>query len=120
VSGLCVAAALNFLFVPVLFRRPANAEWQRVLGGLSYPVFLCHWLIGTLIAIYIPALPPFSPTHCGFTALASVLFCLPIYYGVDRPTQKIRQVVKASGPFAKRVVVEESPAAALRSAADVG
>jgi peptidoglycan/LPS O-acetylase OafA/YrhL len=42
VSGLYIAAALNFFLVPVLFRRPAIAEWQKVLGGLSYPVFLSH------------------------------------------------------------------------------
>jgi peptidoglycan/LPS O-acetylase OafA/YrhL len=106
VSGLYVAAALNVLLVPMLFRRVAKSEWQIVLGGLSYPLFLSHWFIGTLILVYLPAVSRGSFAHFTIATLASVLFCLLLYYSVDQPVQKLRTVIKRYGALPQ-------PAAAL-------
>jgi peptidoglycan/LPS O-acetylase OafA/YrhL len=94
VSGLYVAAALNVALVPMLFTRPSASHWQKVLGGLSYPIFLCHWLIGTLIAVYSPAFHGQNFIFFASATVGSVLFGLLLYYCIDRPLQAIRAAVK--------------------------
>jgi peptidoglycan/LPS O-acetylase OafA/YrhL len=97
VSGLYVVALLNVLLVPMLFTQTTKHRWQKILGGLSYPIFLCHWLIGTLIVIYVPAIE--GPGFVLFAAatVGSVLFSLPLYYGIDRPVQMLRTSMKKQG-----------------------
>ncbi len=97
VSGLYVVAVLNVLLVPMLFTQTTKHHWQKLLGGLSYPIFLCHWLVGTLIVAYVPAIGGKGPMLFAATTVASVLFSLLLYYGVDRPIQTLRASVKRRG-----------------------
>ena len=97
ISGLYIAAVLNVALVPMLFTQTTKYYWQKVLGGMAYPIFLCHWLIATLIAIYLPAIV--GKGFMLFTAatVGSVLFSLLLYYGIDRPVQALRAGVKKRG-----------------------
>jgi peptidoglycan/LPS O-acetylase OafA/YrhL len=97
VSGLFVAAALNVLLVPMLFTQTTKHSWQKILGGLSYPIFLCHYLVGTLIAIYMPSVGGKGFMLFALATLGSVLFGLLLYYGLDRPIQAFRTSVKRHG-----------------------
>jgi peptidoglycan/LPS O-acetylase OafA/YrhL len=94
VSGLYVAAVLNVAMVPMLFTQTTKHYWQKVLGGVSYPIFLCHWLVGMLIAIYMPAIGGKGFMLFFAAAVGSVLFSLLLYYGIDRPIQALRTSVK--------------------------
>lgn len=94
VSGLYVGIVLNAALVPALFGRPAMHWWQKTLGGIAYPFFLSHWAIGTLIIIYIPAITVGSVVHCATATLATMLFSLLMYYGVDRQVQRVRTHIK--------------------------
>ena len=94
VSGLYLAAVLNALLVPMLFTQPSKHSWQKILGGLSYPIFLCHWLVATLIAVYVPAIGGKGFMLFAAATVGSVLFSLLLYYGVDRPIQVLRTSVK--------------------------
>ena len=94
VSGLYVVAVLNVLLIPMLFNQPTKHYWQKLLGGLSYPIFLSHWLIGTLIVVYAPAIGGKGPALFAATAVGSLLFSLLLYYGVDRPLQALRTSIK--------------------------
>jgi peptidoglycan/LPS O-acetylase OafA/YrhL len=96
VDGLYIAALLNFFLVPMLFRRhEATSAWQKILGGLSYPIFLSHWAIGTLIVVLMPNIVPRSFSHYIITTGASILFCLGLYYGIDQPIQRLRTSIKS-------------------------
>jgi peptidoglycan/LPS O-acetylase OafA/YrhL len=97
VSGLYIAAALNVALVPMLFTQPTKYHWQKVLGGLSYPIFLCHWFVATLIAIYVPAIGGKSFMLFAAATAGSLLFSLLLYYGIDRPVQAVRASVKKQG-----------------------
>ena len=97
VGGLYLAAVLNALLVPMLFTQTAKHHWQKILGGLSYPIFLCHWLVATLIAIYVPAIGGKGFMLFATATVGSVLFSLLLYYGVDRPIQALRTSVKRQG-----------------------
>jgi peptidoglycan/LPS O-acetylase OafA/YrhL len=94
VSGLYVAAVLNVAMVPMLFTQTTKHSWQKILGGLSYPIFLCHWLVATLIAIYVPAIGGKGFMLFAAATVGSVLFSLLLFYGVDRPIQALRTAVK--------------------------
>jgi peptidoglycan/LPS O-acetylase OafA/YrhL len=94
VSSLYLVAALNVLLVPMLFTQTTKHSWQKILGGLSYPIFLCHWLVATLILIYVPAIGGKGFMLFAAAAVGSVLFGLLLYYGVDRPIQALRTSVK--------------------------
>src|SRR6202035_3475450 len=80
VGGLYLAAVLNALLVPMLFTQTAKHHWQKILGGLSYPIFLCHWLVATLIAIYVPAIGGKGFMLFATATVGSVLFSLLLYY----------------------------------------
>jgi peptidoglycan/LPS O-acetylase OafA/YrhL len=97
VSGLYVVAVLNVLLVPMLFTQTAKYSWQKILGGLSYPIFLCHWFVGTLIVIYVPAIGGKGYMLFAAGTVGSVLFSLLLYYGIDRPIQALRASVKRQG-----------------------
>jgi peptidoglycan/LPS O-acetylase OafA/YrhL len=97
VSGLYVVAVLNALLVPMLFTRATKHQWQKILGGLSYPIFVCHWLVGTLIMIYVPAIGGRGIMLFAAGAVGSMLFSLLLYYRVDRPIQALRTSVKRQG-----------------------
>jgi peptidoglycan/LPS O-acetylase OafA/YrhL len=97
VSSLYVVAVLNMLLVPMLFTQSAKYSWQKILGGLSYPIFLCHWLVGTLIVIYVPVIGGSGYMLVAAGAVGSVLFSLLLYYGVDRPIQALRTSIKRQG-----------------------
>jgi peptidoglycan/LPS O-acetylase OafA/YrhL len=107
VSGLYVAAVLNVAMVPMLFTQTTKYYWQKVLGGVSYPIFLCHWLVGSLIAIYVPAIGGKGFMLFFAAAVGSVLFSLLLYYGIDWPVQALRTSVKRQGlvPARRRLEV---------------
>jgi peptidoglycan/LPS O-acetylase OafA/YrhL len=94
VSGLYIVIVLNAALVPMLFGRAGTNWWQKMLGGIAYPVFLSHWAIGSVIVVYIPAMTGGGVVHCVATTLATILFSLLMYYGVDRQVQRIRARIK--------------------------
>ena len=97
VTGLYIVMLLNLALVPILFQRPANYRWQKALGGMAYPFFLSHWLIGTLIAIYFPVMPVGGVAHLTVTTIITMLISLLMYYGVDRQVQRVRTLIKNGG-----------------------
>jgi peptidoglycan/LPS O-acetylase OafA/YrhL len=94
VSGLYVVMLLNVLLVPMLFTQTTKHYWQKILGGLSYPIFVCHWLVATLFVIYVPAIGGRGFMLFAATTVGSVLFSLLLYYGIDRPVQALRNAIK--------------------------
>lgn len=94
VSGIYVAAFLNMLLVPALFSRKGETGYQKIIGGLSYPVFLSHWTIGTLVLIYLPVVKG-SAAHVVISTLAAIAFSLLLWVTIDVPMQKLRSAIKA-------------------------
>jgi peptidoglycan/LPS O-acetylase OafA/YrhL len=97
ISGLYIAAVLNVALVPMLFTQTTKYYWQKVLGGMAYPIFLCHWFVATLIAIYVPAIGGKGFMLFAAATVGSMLFSLLLYYGIDRPVQMLRASVKKQG-----------------------
>jgi peptidoglycan/LPS O-acetylase OafA/YrhL len=97
VSAFYIVAVLNMALVPMLFSRAGTSWWQKTLGGMAYPIFLSHWVIGTLILLYFPAMTAGSLAHCAVTTIVTILFSLLMYYGVDRQVQRVRTLIKKGG-----------------------
>ncbi len=96
VSGLYVAVAINVVLVPMMFgydvaNRPAR--WMKVLGGISYPVFISHILIGTLVVRYSGFLRPGMGLLLA-TLAATIGFSLLVHLGVERRIETLRAAIK--------------------------
>jgi peptidoglycan/LPS O-acetylase OafA/YrhL len=94
VSGLYVVMVLNVLLVPMLFTQRTQHYWQKLLGALSYPIFVCHWLVGTLIVIYVPMIGGRGFPLFAAATVGSVLFSLLLHFGIDQPVEALRSAVK--------------------------
>jgi peptidoglycan/LPS O-acetylase OafA/YrhL len=96
VAGCSVGAVSNSIFhntilflialsIPLLFYTFANRQWDTTIGNLSYPVYLVHALIiSVLFATF--------RTHSELlVVLASILAAILIVHFVENPMDKYRQ-----------------------------
>lgn len=88
-DGISRFASLSFLGavivgVPRLFELTRSIAWDRYLGELSYPLYICHYMFGWLL------LPDtvFGIYSALFLSLAASVL---LYHVVDRPIDKWRQ-----------------------------
>ena len=77
-------------------RKDSLPSWLRTLdirlGNLSYPIFLCHWHLGAIIAF----IAPFAVSTKGMSLFiiglfASILVALAINQYIEMPIEKIRR-----------------------------
>lgn len=82
---------IYYLFVlisiPYLFNKFKDNKFDRLLGEISYPLYLCHFLIVDIFAQVIKV-------NHQYLGLYSLLLSLPIsiisYYLIQKPIQKYR------------------------------
>lgn len=94
VTSLYCSSVLNLFLVPMLFQRAKAGTWAAVGGGLAYPIFVSHWLIGTLIVVYIPTIAARGSVHFVLSTAATIVFSSLLYFGVDRQVQRVRTFIK--------------------------
>lgn len=102
-EGLYMALALQFF--AIIYLSQVNREnlpaWfckcDKILGDLSYPIFLVHILTATVIMLYFPNLLDFRsyPLFIVSIAASSIVSAI-LLWGVDAPIQRIRKKVRAS------------------------
>jgi peptidoglycan/LPS O-acetylase OafA/YrhL len=88
-DGISRLASLSFLSavvigVPRLFESTRNITWDKYLGELSYPLYICHFTFGWLL---LPDTVSGAYAALFLSLAASVL----LYHAVDRPIDKWRQ-----------------------------
>ncbi|QUS41017.1 acyltransferase [Tardiphaga alba] len=81
-SVLFLAAVI--VTVPRLFELTKTIGWDRYLGELSYPIYICHFLLGWLL---MPETRAASFAALALTLIASVA----IHHLVERPIDRWRQ-----------------------------
>lgn len=78
-----------FLSIPFLFQYTKDNKFDRLLGEISYPLYLCHFLIIDIFAQVIKV-------NHQYLGLYSLLLSLPIsiisYYLIQKPTQALRKI----------------------------
>jgi len=122
VTGLFVAVAINTALVPMMFaydeahRKP---PWVKVMGGIAYPVFVSHILVGTLVFKYT------GLSRQGYTLLpvalaATLAFSLAIHLGIERNIEAVRATIKRRRWPAVRMLAPSADTIAVRQSETVG
>jgi len=93
-NGLSRVASVVFftlavLAIPLLFRASKNWQFDRLLGELSYPIYICHvlviWCLDRAVALG-------TSYARGFTIMAmTIAFSYVLYWLIDRPIDAWRQ-----------------------------
>lgn len=91
--GLFTSAAVA---IPALFLTSRHLHWDRLIGDLSYPIYLCHPIVIRCLHEFGPS---FSPDRdwtqsSAFTISTILLSCALAWLlsqAVDRPLNRLRQ-----------------------------
>jgi hypothetical protein len=70
--------------VPQLFESTRDIAWDKYLGELSYPLYICHFLFGWILL-------PQTISGVYLALFLSVATSILLYHLVDRPVDKWRQ-----------------------------
>jgi peptidoglycan/LPS O-acetylase OafA/YrhL len=94
---LSVTLLLGFIIsIPWLFRLTRSMTWDRLIGETSYPLYICHEMVGRCIDVVRPGLD--RVTH-GFLLLGlAIALAVALYWFIDRPVDAMRArlVVRAA------------------------
>ncbi|WP_407176827.1 acyltransferase family protein [Bradyrhizobium sp. STM 3562] len=79
--------------IPSLFEQTKNIPWDRYLGELSYPLYICHYMFGWLL------LPETAASR--YLALSlSLLTSMLLYRWLEQPIDRWRQTRFRKAPAA--------------------
>lgn len=76
--------ALVIVGVPILFETTKNIAWDRYVGELSYPLYVCHFLAGWMLM-------PNTLAGVHEALLLSLAASIALHHLVDRPIDAWRQ-----------------------------
>jgi peptidoglycan/LPS O-acetylase OafA/YrhL len=76
--------AVVIVAVPRLFELTRNIAWDKYIGELSYPLYICHFLFGWW-------LEPDSTFGAACALCLSVAASILLYHLIDRPVDRWRQ-----------------------------
>ena len=80
--------SLFLILLPFIFILTEKIKWDRSLGELSYPVYMCHLLLSAVLV----NLPFYKLQYRGIIlAVASITFAILLNKFVARPIEKLRQ-----------------------------
>ena len=96
VSGLHFSILINAFLIPCLFRISVKSAVSKFIGGLSYPLFLSHWIVGAVTIAVMHDVPEKDGLHFGISLLFSIMLSALLYVLVDRKIQTVRMRVKQS------------------------
>lgn len=75
--------AILTISIPVLFHKTSKNKYDRFLGELSYPIYICHFLLIQIVGSII------TPNGAAFAA-ASCATAIALVFLVDRPAKKLK------------------------------
>ena len=88
VTGDLFCLGVMFLCLPYVFRLTKRVRWDRAIGELSYPVYLCHFLVLSVLEALTGA-PVAGAMKLAALALVLGLSTL-LYLAVARPLDAFR------------------------------
>lgn len=88
VAGDLFCLGIMFLCLPYVFRLTKRVRWDRAIGELSYPVYLCHFLVLSVLEV-LTGVPVAGGMKLVALALVLGLSTL-LYLAVVRPIDTFR------------------------------
>lgn len=76
--------------VPPIFAVSSRWRWDRVIGELSYPVYLVHLLVISTLAMVFKRVTG-APPDMGSVLVATLLVATALHLLVERPAERFRQ-----------------------------
>jgi len=86
-----LAAGCLAVVLPGLFDATKNNKWDRTLGELSYPIYICHVFVKWLLLAVATVIGFKGEVNGLILLIASVLLSWLLYSFVDRPIDRYRQ-----------------------------
>ncbi|MDP2377810.1 acyltransferase [Reyranella sp.] len=100
ISAVCVPA------LPWLFACFRDSRWDSAIGNLSYPIYVCHVLVGTMLAT------AFDIDNGTVLAGVSVAVSTVLHLVIEKPINRYRQALAGSNSkFARQHLEPVTPAA---------
>jgi peptidoglycan/LPS O-acetylase OafA/YrhL len=93
-GGELCGLALLFVCLPYVFKLTKHVRWDRAVGELSYPVYLCHFLVLAVLEAMNGA--PLSGSRKVFAALLVLGFSALLHLAVSRPIDRYRTLLAPS------------------------
>jgi peptidoglycan/LPS O-acetylase OafA/YrhL len=91
------------VLLPVMFIFQNHSAFDKYIGELSYPIYICHMLVAGLTAA---ALAKLSVHQFAVVKSVQVIAVVAVAYGLNRfiaePIEKLRALIRSSAPNQKR------------------
>ena len=78
------------LAIPVLFALSKDSAWDRGVGNLSYPIYLCHMLVGQVLAVGFKRVSIDPTIAVVVVPVACVLTAMILHRIIEEPIEGIR------------------------------
>lgn len=85
---LCIA-----ILIPVLFAVSKNSTRDRAIGNLSYPIYLCHMIVGQVLAVVLKRMAVDSSLTAFVIPIACVIIAIVLHQIIERPIEGIRSAI---------------------------
>ena len=81
--------ALAWVALPFMFLATKRSRVDRYIGELSYPVYICHWLVLMFLPrLFARAGVTYSPI---WTIIGSLLLAILLAHAVVKPVERLRE-----------------------------
>jgi peptidoglycan/LPS O-acetylase OafA/YrhL len=101
-----VFLALFALFIPAIFFFSRSNSWDRFVGELSYPFYLCHIGVGAALSVWTP--PNIWVAHGAYFGLA-LLVSVALLIFIDLPVTRLRTRLFGAQGFRASVTATLQP-----------
>lgn len=100
INGVLKSAMLFgvfFLLMPLAFLFQSKRNWDKWMGDLSYPIYICHMLIIYVTESFIVKIDAESSIFIGlFVAIISVILSIVLKIYIGDPVEAVRNKIRAN------------------------
>jgi peptidoglycan/LPS O-acetylase OafA/YrhL len=85
----------SVLLVPILFALSKKSKWDRVVGNLSYPIYLSHLIVGQVLGVALGRAELSPGVILVLMPLGCIIAAVALHQVVERPVEKVRSAISA-------------------------
>lgn len=81
------------VIIPSLFALTKDSDWDRMLGNLSYPIYLSHMLVGVILNVVFKHLAITGNLATGLMLITCILAAIILHRLVEIPIEGVRRAI---------------------------